>query len=607
MSDVIFRNEQKSDLGIASEKFLIGVMYEENFGALLPFIRDIEVTDINWNGKDLWIDDVSRGRYCAGIKLDNDFIEAFCIRVANVVSKTFNKYYPRLEAETDDLRITIIHKSVSHTGTTISIRKTPIVKRITFAKSIREDYYCPEEVANLLSNSVKAKFNIVIGGLPGVGKTELVKYLTNYIFPRDRVITIEDTMEIHYSKINPNKDCVELKVDDTVFTYTDAIKSCLRLLPQWILLSEARSKEVQYLLESISTGAKCITTIHTDDMRKVPKRVVNMMGDMDNSALAEQMAYSYFDIGILVDKTQDTATGKISRFIAQIVMYYEHEGENKCIVLYNRGKITGEEIPEEIMQQFNRMGIADPWKYTFIEDTHQEIDDSTGFLDGEGFDDEMSSFDDTTGVTGNSTSRYTDDEDEVSGEVEDDAEVGGVAKAVVAGAAVVGSVLSGVSASDTEGVRESDDQPTGFADEEESEEKSTDYVGEGNDDSEGATDYVESEEKATDYVEEDDSEAATGYVNDEETGFADEDELKQSTEDSDEEGATGIVDDSDESATGVVEDEEAATGVVDESDEDEEATGSVDVDESEAATGYVDASEKPVGKKSGRSRKRGRR
>ena len=593
MSDVIFRNEQKSDLGIASEKFLIGVMYEENFGALLPFIRDIEVTDINWNGKDLWIDDVSRGRYCSGIKLDNDFIEAFCIRVANVVSKTFNKYYPRLEAETDDLRITIIHKSVSHTGTTISIRKTPIVKRITFAKSIREDYYCPEEVANLLSNSVKAKFNIVIGGLPGVGKTELVKYLTNYIFPRDRVITIEDTMEIHYSSINPNKDCVELKVDDTVFTYTDAIKSCLRLLPQWILLSEARSKEVQYLLESISTGAKCITTIHTDDMRKVPKRVVNMMGDMDNSALAEQMAYSYFDIGILVDKTQDTATGKISRFIAQIVMYYEHGGENKCIVLYNRGKITGEEIPEEIMQQFNRMGIADPWKYTFIEDTHQEIDDSTGFLDGEGFDDEMSSFDDTTGVTGNSTSRYTDDEDEVSCEVED---------VVAEESEVEGVVPSGVDSFEEK-------ETTGYMSE-----QTTDFVG-------------EDEEKSTNFVEEtnsekteDEGEAATGYVSEDETGFADEDDFKASTESFEDESATGVIDEEDatgivedaeeaEEATGSVDEEEAATSVVEDTVEDEEATGSVDSDDSEAATGYVDVdgSEKSTGKKNGRSRKRGRR
>ena len=385
-----------------------------------------------------------------------------------------------------------------------------------------------------------------------------------------------------------------MKVDDTVFTYTDAIKSCLRLLPQWILLSEARSKEVQYLLESISTGAKCITTIHTDDMRKVPKRVVNMMGDMDNSALAEQMAYSYFDIGILVDKTQDTATGKISRFIAQIVMYYEHGGENKCIVLYNRGKITGEEIPEEIMQQFNRMGIADPWKYTFIEDTHQEIDDSTGFLDGEGFDDEMSSFDDTTGVTGNSTSRYTDDEDEVSGEVED------VTEEVVADESEVeDSVPSRVDSFEEESTGYMSEQPT-------------DYVGEG-------------EEKPTDFFEEtkeekteDESEAATGYVSEDETGFADEEVLKASTESSedesatgiiDEEGATGIVEDAEEAeeATGSVDEEEAATGVVEGVDEDEEATGSVDSDDSEAETGYVDVSEKSTGKKNGRNRRRGRR
>lgn len=534
MGDVIFRNEQKNEMMSDGSKFLIGVMYEENFGPLLPYIRDIEVTDINWNGKDLWIDDVSRGRYCAGITLDNDFVEAFCIRVANVVSKTFNKYYPRLEAETDDLRITIIHKSVSHTGTTISIRKTPIVKRITFAKSIREDYYCPEEVANLLSNSVKARFNIVIGGLPGVGKTELVKYLTNYIFPRDRVITIEDTMEIHYSKINPKKDCVELKVDDTVFTYTDAIKSCLRLLPQWILLSEARSKEVQYLLESISTGAKCITTIHTDDMRKVPKRVVNMMGDMDNSSLAEQMAYSYFDLGILVDKTQDTATGKISRFIAQIVMYYEEEGKNKCVVLYNRGKLTGAPIPDEAMQQFNRMGISDPWQYTFIEDTHQDIDDSTGFLDGEGFDDEMSSFDDTTGVTGNSTSRYTDDESEVSGEVDNTDEEGKEVTVSEPEDVVSASEDEESATSDMNNSEVCEDESTGYMGDDSSEDEKTGFM-EGSSEEGQPTDFVEEqseeeqptgfmegeesseEEQPTSFVEsEDESEKPTGFVEDEE-------------------------------------------------------------------------------------------
>lgn len=588
MGDVIFRNEQKSDLYSDGTKFLIGVMYEENFGALLPYIRDIEVTDINWNGKDLWIDDVSRGRYCAGIKLENDFVDAFCVRVANVVSKTFNKYYPRLEAETDDLRITIIHKSVSHTGTTISIRKTPIVKRITFAKSIKEDYYAPEEVANLLSNSVKAKFNIVIGGLPGVGKTELVKYLTNYIFPRDRVITIEDTMEIHYSKINPNKDCVELKVDDTIFTYTDAIKSCLRLLPQWILLSEARSKEVQYLLESISTGAKCITTIHTDDMRKVPKRVVNMMGDMDNSSLAEQMAYSYFDVGILVDKVQDASAGKISRFIAQIVMYYEEGGENKCAVLYDRGKLTGEPIPEEALQHFNRMGISDPWKYTFIQDTSQDDNDITGFLDGSD-EDEMCAVDDTTtGVTGTSTSRYTDDESEVSGEVDvisDEEETNysepGTEFADFGEKDTVDNYHPEFCSSESE-----DEVPTGYVSSEDEVNSSTGYVGSVNEEDETPTGYVSSDSE---------DETPTGYVesessDDKPTGFVDDSEEK-----------TGFMDDSSEDKTGVVDEGEQPTGYIETSEDESESVTSF-VEEEDSETGIIDEDKK--GRKSRKRRNR---
>lgn len=638
MGDIIFKNEQR--VGIVQDgRCLIGVMYEENFGKLLPYIRDIEVTDINWNGQDLWIDDVSRGRYNAGIKLEKEFIDAFCIRVANVVSRTFNKYYPKLEAETDDLRITILHSSRSDTGTIISIRKTPMVKRISFAKSIKEDYYCPEKIANLLSNSVKAKMNIVIGGLPGVGKTELIKYLTNYIFPRDRVITIEDTREIHYSKINPGKDCVEMKVDDVIFTYTDAIKTCMRLLPQWILLSEARSKEVQYLLESVSTGAKCITTIHTDDMRKVPKRVVNMLGDLDNSALAESMAYTYFDLGILVDKRQDPATGKISRFIAQVVMYTEVRGKNECVVLYNRGSFTDEPIPRDLLQQFNLMGIADPWKYTFIEDTRQDIDDSTGFLDDEGADDGMSVVDDTKGLTGNSTSKYMDEEDEASGEVslndsdesENSHDSGSYSKGVESSTSMesdVEKIQSYEIENEGTGFGGSDDAATDVVDETE---EATDIVEEG-DFSEEATGVVDESEEATGVVSENDfSEETTGVIEDdkgatdvvdegldaseEATGVVEDEVVADESEE-----ATGVADDSDEGATVVVEEGERATDVVEGSEVATDMVGDEDVPtdeiDSEAPTGYVEISESESvsveevakeGTKKRRGKKRGRR
>lgn len=344
----------------------IGTMREENFGDLLPFIKDINITDINWNGLQLWVDDVNKGRYCVeDIQLSKDFVETFSIRVSNTVSGAFNKYHPRLEAETDELRITVLHESVSHTGRAISIRKTPAVKRINFIESIKNGSYCSEEVSNIMSNAIKAKMNVVIVGLPGVGKTELVKFLTNYIFPRDRAITVEDTLELHYADINPGKDCIEMKVNENLFTYTDAIKVSLRLLPQWILLSEARSVEVKYLLESVSTGSKCITTLHTDDVRKIPDRVVHMMGDVSDIDATLDSIYSFFDFGIMINKSH-TESGGIRRWIDQICYFDRVDGQNKCTMLVNNGELTGETFSEDFMHRFNRAGIRDPFKYTFI-------------------------------------------------------------------------------------------------------------------------------------------------------------------------------------------------------------------------------------------------
>lgn len=347
--------------------YSIGIMKEENYGPLLPFIRDINVTDINWNGSQLWIDDITKGRYLSEVKLDKDFVDTFATRVSNVVSKGFNKYSARLEAETEELRITVIHESVSHTGKAISIRKTPAVKRINFMESIRNGEYCSVEVANIMSNAVKAHNNIIVVGLPGVGKTELVKFLTNYIRDYERVITIEDTLELHYKDINPEKDALEFKVNDTTFTYSDAIKASLRLLPQWILLSEARSVEVKYLLESVSTGAKCLTTLHTDDVQKIPERILNMMGQLEDRESVKNNIYTFFDIGILIDKAQDEKTGKITRWVSQICYFDRENDENKCVMLVDDGKLTGETFSDYYMKKFNKAGIADPFKYTYID------------------------------------------------------------------------------------------------------------------------------------------------------------------------------------------------------------------------------------------------
>lgn len=339
-------------------------MTNADFGPLLPYVLDENVTDINYNGSAVWIDDLTRGRYRTDITLHRNFIERFTTRVADAVSETFNQYNPLLEAETDTLRISIVHEEYANTGRSISIRKTPVVMRLNRKKMLSEDY-CTEEFLDFIENCVAAKMNILMCGAPGTGKTEFLKYLTKFIPAEDRVITIEDNLEIHYSEINPGKDCVELKVDgaslqDSKFSYVTAIKACLRQNPQWILLSEARSTEVKHLIESMSTGTHCLTTIHTDDVRKVPDRIKNMIQDSVIAASVENDVFSFLDAAILIKKK--SRDGKIYRYIDQMCFFSREDGSrNELAMIVNDGKFVSRELPSEIMHKFAEAGILNPF------------------------------------------------------------------------------------------------------------------------------------------------------------------------------------------------------------------------------------------------------
>ena len=194
---------------------------EECFGPLLPYVKDQQVTDINYNGTDVWIEHLKYGVYKAPVHLSPEFAGRFSVLISNVVSEQINKFHNVLEAETDTLRISIIHPSVTNTGYSISIRKTPAVMRMT-AERMLEEEYCSKEVLLFLKHCMQAKLNMVFCGCPGAGKTEVLKFLTQFIPKHEKVMTIEDNLEIHYREINPGSNCVELKVDEEFFSYTKA-------------------------------------------------------------------------------------------------------------------------------------------------------------------------------------------------------------------------------------------------------------------------------------------------------------------------------------------------------------------------------------------------
>ena len=58
---------------------------ETFFGPLLPYIRDDDITDINWNGTQLWLDNLKKGRYLEdSVKLDSKFVKTFTSNISNI-------------------------------------------------------------------------------------------------------------------------------------------------------------------------------------------------------------------------------------------------------------------------------------------------------------------------------------------------------------------------------------------------------------------------------------------------------------------------------------------------------------------------------------------
>lgn len=228
-----------------------------------------------------------------------------------------------------------------------------------------EDEYVAVPVLELLTNCVAAKMNFVFCGEPGAGKTECAKFFSQFIPAGERVITIEDNPEWHYSQINPGKDCVELRINPD-FDYTKAIKTCLRQNPSWIMLSEARSTEVKSLLECWSTGIRGFTTLHTDDVRKIPDRILNMMESRMDADRMENDVYSYVDVGILLRKKM-SAEGKLYRYIDQVCFFVREEGRNEIHMQVVDGNLMVRELPKGLIVRMKRHGISEPFDNPMIQ------------------------------------------------------------------------------------------------------------------------------------------------------------------------------------------------------------------------------------------------
>ena len=336
-----------------------------DFGPLKEYLSNDDITDVSYdNGGQIHLKTLSKGIYRVENSAINDaFMEKLAFQCSNVMGKTFNMAHPFLDAESAELRLNFVHDPIAQNGIACVIRKTPAKIRLQKEKIIAEKYVEPD-IHDFLEYCVHGHCNIIVSGETGSGKTELVKYLASKIAEDEKIITIEDTLELHLDKIFPHRDIVTMKTNN-IASYSDVLVTCMRQNPKWILLSEVRSAEaVMAVRNSISSGHYILSTIHADKAASIPNRMYSLLETNQDIEQFLKSIYRYIQIGVYVRGYTEKETHHFHREIAEVTEFYVTEdNEAKYNTIHRKasdGKVVRNNPSKYLIEYLEIQGVYLP-------------------------------------------------------------------------------------------------------------------------------------------------------------------------------------------------------------------------------------------------------
>lgn len=282
----LFVSDKESILRIKDEiKKLVDVsedaidwyIYEKlSIGKLTPFLMDDDLEEVMVIGGKLpvYVYDRSSGMRDSGVVLENEEIKDVIKKIARYSGRIVDSSNPLLDGRLPDgSRANATFPEVTPRGPTLTIRKFD-QESLSIADLIKHQTMTPTVAAFfwLVVEGLGTKpANILILGGTASGKTTTLNALSYFIPAKERIISIEDILEIkikhdHWIPMetkppDPGKDN-EIRMDDL-------LKNALRMRPDRILVGEVRAKEALTLFTAMNTGHDgCMATIHANSAKE---------------------------------------------------------------------------------------------------------------------------------------------------------------------------------------------------------------------------------------------------------------------------------------------------------------------------------------------------
>jgi pilus assembly protein CpaF len=267
------------------------------FGPLEPLLTDPTISDILVNNsRSVYVERLGKLEKTAVVFRDNDHLLHIIERIVAKVGRRIDESSPYVDARLEDgSRVNAIIPPLAIDGPVLSIRRFGIEPLKMADLLLRNSI--DERIRILLEGVVRSRLNILISGGTGTGKTTLLNVLSEYIPATERIITIEDSAELHLKqdhvvRLETRPPNIEGKGE---VTERDLMKNALRMRPDRIVLGEVRGSEALDMLQAMNTGHDgSISTIHANTPRDALARLETMVlmagMNLPDRAIREQIA-----------------------------------------------------------------------------------------------------------------------------------------------------------------------------------------------------------------------------------------------------------------------------------------------------------------------------